>query len=459
VANLTAWLLISKNCRTGKFPFYSIYHDGWTLKFQTKFFTPLVEFVFFNRNLFSKNKNSFQKIVGDAKNIGSAEADFFERILDTQRFVDPTSGVCFSLVFFRKRLSQNLLAIKKRVSESRFLERILDTSNIIYIFLLSKIFVKTFFIGEKMNLRILKDKELLEQTKNVAQSEREILTKMLHHLREINRRKLFSDLGYQSLFEYAVKELKYSEGQAGRRIQAMRLIHEIPEVEEKIESGNLNLINVSQVQSLFREAKRASILVSKSDKLNILQKLENKSKLEGQKIIENMRPVLNLKPKLDDKTEISLSDETKNKFSELRSLLGYEGSQMSFTELIDFMADHTIESLKIKKFGKKRVLSDSQPVKTQEKLRTSPLVSTPPVESPMISRQIPRHIKFAVWTRDRGKCKKCGGSSNLNYDHIQPAALGGGSTLENLRLLCFSCNQRRAIKTFGLRADCEKRCN
>jgi hypothetical protein len=338
-----------------------------------------------------------------------------------------------------------------------------------------------------MNLRILKDKELLEQTKIVAQSEREVLTKMLHHLREIERRKLFSDLGYQSLFEYAVKELKYSEGQAGRRIQAMRLIKEIPEIEQKIESGSLNLINVSQVQSLFKEAKRASISVSKSDKISLLKKLENKSKLEGQKIIENMRPVLNLKPKVEHIMGISLSEETKTKFAELRSLLGFKGSQMSFNELVEFMADHTIESLKIQKFGKKRVLSDgqlgktqesvlndgqlektlsdSQPLKIQKKvlndsqliktqkkvLIDSQLMKTPPVESQSISRQIPRGIKFEVWKRDMGKCRKCGSASNLNYDHIEPVALGGVSTLENLRLLCFSCNQRRAIRTFGFR--------
>ena len=295
-----------------------------------------------------------------------------------------------------------------------------------------------------MNLRILKDKELLEQTKIVAQSEREVLSKMLHHLREIDRRKLFSDLGYQSLFEYAVKELKYSEGQAGRRIQAMRLIQEIPEIEEKIENGSLNLINVSQVQSLFKEAKRASISVSKSDKLSLLRELENKSKLEGQKVIENIRPVLNLKPKTENKAEISLSEEIKNKFSELRSLLGFKGSQMSLTDLVEFMADHTIESLKIKKFGKKRFLSNSQ------------FVKTPPVEAQKTSRQIPRGVKFEVWKRDMGKCKKCGSTSNLNYDHIEPVALGGISTLENLRLLCFSCNQRRAIRTFGFRLDCEK---
>ena len=107
-----------------------------------------------------------------------------------------------------------------------------------------------------MNLKSFKDKELLSQIKQLVKNEREVLTKILHHLREVERRKLFSDLGYQSLFEYTVKELKYSEGQAGRRIQAMRLIKEIPEVEKKIASGKLSLSNISQAQSYFREARK-----------------------------------------------------------------------------------------------------------------------------------------------------------------------------------------------------------
>ncbi|NCN42230.1 hypothetical protein GW916_13385 [bacterium] len=103
-----------------------------------------------------------------------------------------------------------------------------------------------------MNLKILKDGELLKQTKELVRNERQLLTQILQHLREVERRKLFSELGYQSLFEYAVKELNYSEGQAGRRIQAMRLLKELPQLESKIASGTLSLSNISQAQIYFR---------------------------------------------------------------------------------------------------------------------------------------------------------------------------------------------------------------
>ncbi len=53
----------------------------------------------------------------------------------------------------------------------------------------------------------LKDQELLNCTKTLVEKERQMLTEILYHLREVERRKLFCDLGYQSLFEYGVKEL------------------------------------------------------------------------------------------------------------------------------------------------------------------------------------------------------------------------------------------------------------
>jgi 5-methylcytosine-specific restriction endonuclease McrA len=38
---------------------------------------------------------------------------------------------------------------------------------------------------------------------------------------------------------------------------------------------------------------------------------------------------------------------------------------------------------------------------------------------------------------------------NLQKDHIKPPPLGGETNEENLRLLCFHCNQRAAIRVFA----------
>ena len=136
-----------------------------------------------------------------------------------------------------------------------------------------------------INLKSLSDENLLNGIQKLVKEEREILSQILHHLREIERRRLYSKLGFGSLFDYTTKELGYSEDQAYRRIQAMRLLKELPEIERKINQGVLNLSHLGMAQSLFRrEEKSGKKIYSKEEKLEILEKLENTSKRDAEKI-------------------------------------------------------------------------------------------------------------------------------------------------------------------------------
>src|SRR6266498_1102369 len=62
---------------------------------------------------------------------------------------------------------------------------------------------------------------------------------------------------------------------------------------------------------------------------------------------------------------------------------------------------------------------------------------------------IPAHVKRAVMERDGGRCQfvlpsgeLCGSTHRLEFDHITPLALGGASTVENVRLCCRLCRSR-----------------
>jgi 5-methylcytosine-specific restriction endonuclease McrA len=68
------------------------------------------------------------------------------------------------------------------------------------------------------SLSHLTDLALHQDFLQIAQSEREILSQVLLHIREVDRRKLFAALGFTSLFDYLTRGLKYSEGSAQRSL-------------------------------------------------------------------------------------------------------------------------------------------------------------------------------------------------------------------------------------------------
>lgn len=60
------------------------------------------------------------------------------------------------------------------------------------------------------------------------------------------------------------------------------------------------------------------------------------------------------------------------------------------------------------------------------------------------SRYISGTTKKIVYTRDGGKCKCCGSSQKLEYDHIIPYSCGGVSDASNIQLLCQGCNRSKS---------------
>ena len=106
-----------------------------------------------------------------------------------------------------------------------------------------------------MNISSIDDKTLLDQTRKQASIEREATAKMLGYLREIHKRKLYSDLHYSSLFDFCIRDLKWSEGQAARRISAARLVEARPEVGEKIANGEMSLGVAAELARFFKAEK------------------------------------------------------------------------------------------------------------------------------------------------------------------------------------------------------------
>ena len=103
----------------------------------------------------------------------------------------------------------------------------------------------------------LGDQQLLEQTRRLAANQRCIEVHILDHLDEIDRRGLALRRGFSSLFDYAVRELRFSDAAAQRRIQAMRLCRRHGWVRASLHSGELSMTAAAQLEATFAGAERA----------------------------------------------------------------------------------------------------------------------------------------------------------------------------------------------------------
>lgn len=90
-----------------------------------------------------------------------------------------------------------------------------------------------------MNLKSLNRIELDLRIKTLAAQERELLHEIILTIKEIDQRRMYLDLGYPSLFAYLVESVGYSAGSAQRRIDAARLLKEVPELGERIQAGKI----------------------------------------------------------------------------------------------------------------------------------------------------------------------------------------------------------------------------
>lgn len=282
-----------------------------------------------------------------------------------------------------------------------------------------------------MNLRNLTNENLLAQTKQVVREERAATTAVLHHLLEVNQRRLYAALGFSSLFEYAVQELGYSESSASRRVSAAYALREIPEIEKKIDDGSLNLTLIARAQSVCRQAKLTS-----ETKRAILLELEGKSSREADQILSDYLPLPLVQEKVravsSTHSEIKFlaSEELLQDLEKLKSLLSHSHPNASMAELFQFALRAAIHS----KNPAKKSVAAQQP-----------------------TGNINQSLKFRIWKRDQGQCtyqdphskRRCTSKHKLQIDHIIPKSQGGSNDPENLRLLCQAHNLYEAKRVLG----------
>ncbi|HET6335033.1 MAG TPA: hypothetical protein VFG30_17530 [Polyangiales bacterium] len=109
--------------------------------------------------------------------------------------------------------------------------------------------------------------------------DRDVTARLLVHLGEVDVRGLFRDLGFSSMFDYAVQALHMSESEAWLRIRAARLGREFPTALDMVARGELHMTALKLLAPVLTRSN-----------IQLLEQARFKSKLELQTLIAKHFP-------------------------------------------------------------------------------------------------------------------------------------------------------------------------
>jgi 5-methylcytosine-specific restriction endonuclease McrA len=324
-------------------------------------------------------------------------------------------------------------------------------------------------------------------------------------LADFDRRRLWLQLGHASLFAFLHRELGLSAGAAYYRKTAAELIQRLPEVVEPLRDGRLCLTSICELAKVITAENRAEVLprffhTSKQEAKAVAAEIAPREAAPHRAVVTAVAPVfaaarqvaapaldLGHRPfRLDEvpparanvaapptslavaspprtvtepltadprRLHVTVSKRFLEKLEAARDALSHSHPGADMEALLEAGLDLVIERAAARKGLVKRP-------RTRRKAPTHSLPSAAAVESAEGEEQrprlIPAAVKREVWVRDGGRCQfrlengePCGSTHRLQFDHVRPVALGGESTVPNLRLACSAHNLLAARRIFG----------
>ena len=329
-------------------------------------------------------------------------------------------------------------------------------------------------------------------------------------LAEFDRRSLWREAGYGTLFDYLHRELKLSLGAAHYRKVGAELVRRFPEIIEPIRDGRICITSLVAL----------SKVITPENRHEVLSRFFHRSRQEAKAIAAAIRPVED-PPRRDVVTEIRSAPAVSTTEAQERATTSgnvhrecVSSAEMTFVnpgssagqrpldagatagaaettegdaasmrarpadrpELEPLTAEFarlhvTVSKAFLQKLARSRdALSNTDPnasiaevleagldLVLARDLKRKAIVGRPQAKPrPTTTDRVPASIRRAVFLRDGFKCQFrlpngeiCGSTWRLQVDHIFPRALGGPSTLENCRVACGDHNVVAAREIFG----------
>ena len=330
----------------------------------------------------------------------------------------------------------------------------------------------------------LSDHDLLARISALAGKEREASAELVAHLAVLDARpSLYAAQGHGSLFGYCTGVLHLSEDAACNRIDAARACRRFPAILTLLASGELSLASVRLLRPCLTEENHEAVLArargrSRPDVLALIAELAprpdvpssvrklptrapaptaepstpaSRSDASVLAVPDGPTPILapppTRRPIIETtspdryRVQFTIGKESHEKFRRLQALLRREIPNGDPGAIFDRAIALLLERVETQKLG----------------LTTRPRPIRPGTDK-STSRHTPNESRRVAWRRDGEQCafiarngKRCGERAFLEFHHVEPYALGGPPSPENISLRCRRHNQYEAELVFGPR--------
>jgi 5-methylcytosine-specific restriction endonuclease McrA len=322
------------------------------------------------------------------------------------------------------------------------------------------------------------DQALLNRLDELLMQEHAMEVELLLHIGEVDRRGLYRERAFSSMFQYCTQELHVAESVAYKRIRVARAAREYPILLCKIAERQLHLSGACLLVPHLTPDNANELVTAATHKSKraIEKLLADRFPCEDAPARVRKLPLPRAPQKTDERSHRALAQSSPTPAPSVReprapvqpglvAPLGLERYKIQFTADAQLRAklekaqdllgpsvgrhdlaavfskalDLLISDLENKKHG----------VTSRPRRRREPQTQT-------VSRSIPRSVRREVYERDGGQCafvspegRRCNEKSGLEYHHRVPFGFGGESTVENLELRCKSHNQLAAERDYG----------
>lgn len=292
---------------------------------------------------------------------------------------------------------------------------------------------------DAQTVRSMNNETLHRSAVRLAAEERKITQKLLLHLREIEKRRLYLDHKSSSLHDYCTRILKYSESSASRRVNAARLLESVPEVSEKVVDGSVNLSNLSMAQTFIKaEEKRTKRKMSPKQKRDVVANIENVSQDQAFRNLSEALPEADVRT---SSTRPLQNDETLIK-------IVADPEFMKLYERVRELNSHNQDFLEAKSLFKALMNEhlDRHAPERKNSTQSHAAAASPDVTNHR-KTYYSNATEKALYERSGGQCEhkdhnghRCSRRYHLQIDHIVPLARGGTNDISNLQHLCRAHN-------------------